>query len=391
MADPARAAIANHPDFLEYDFGSYHPLRPERISASLDLLRSAGLWFEESELLTAEASDPLELELVHSPAYIRAVEEAGSGHGRADHFEQFGLSSTDNPPFPDMHRAAALIAGGSAQAVRRIMAGSLDHAFNGAGGLHHALRARASGFCVYNDPALAAAIAIREFNARVLYIDLDCHHGDGVQWIFYDEPDVCTLSFHESGEYLFPGSGEIGERGEGGGEGYAFNVPFMPYTRDAAWIAALQQVLPSVAEWYRPDLIISSHGADTHAWDPLTHLSLTTASFREQASLIHQLAHGFANGRWLAVGSGGYDWRRVVPRSWAIVWAEMTDRELPEDLPADWTDRWLEDTSGGPAGFLDPPGLGAQGPQYEEIDWKNERTLEEVMDLISSQVARGDA
>jgi acetoin utilization protein AcuC len=339
-----QAAIVYDPSLLSYDFGLQHPLRPERITASFDLLEEAGLWDRESETLVPPVCPREVLELVHDSAYIRAVEEAGSGLLPREELARYGLLPGDTPAFPGMHEAAARVTGGSVVAMRAIMNGGLIHAFNPAGGLHHALRARGSGFCVYNDPAVAAAVAVEEFEARVLYLDFDCHHGDGVQWLFYDEPRVLTVSFHESGRFLFPGTGNVDEIGEGAGRGFAVNVPFAPFTQNDSWLEAIHTIVPPLAERFRPDVIISAHGADTHEWDPLTHLSLTTAAFFDQAHLVHQLAHQLSEGRWLAVGSGGYDWRRVVPRSWAIMWAEMTGRPLSRHLPGN---RAAQPTNGG--------------------------------------------
>jgi acetoin utilization protein AcuC len=342
MSSTPRVAIAYRPEFLAYDFGPQHPLRPERITASLDLLEEAGIWDPSKETVEPKAAAKEELELLHDPTYVSAVVKAStrSDFVAPDELARFGLSAGDNPAFLGMHEAAAFVTGGSIETARRLMRGDLEHAFNPAGGLHHANRARASGFCIYNDPALAAAVALEEFGARVMYVDFDCHHGDGVQWLFYQEPLVMTVSFHESGDFLFPGTGSVNETGEGKGKGYSVNWPAAPFTRDECWIEAIETIVPLLAQRFRPDIVISSHGADTHIWDPLTHLALTTRSFVSQAALIHQLAHQYCEGRWLAVGSGGYDWRRVVPRSWGIVWAEMSERILPDVVSEDWTKRW---------------------------------------------------
>lgn len=373
------AAIVYDPGLLSYDFGPQHPLRPERITASMDLLDEAGLWFRDADTLVPAVADPGELELVHDPAYIRAVEGAASGWIPGEVLRRYGLLPGDTPAFPGMHEAASLVAGGSAEAARRILRGDVAHAFNPAGGLHHALRARASGFCVYNDPALAAAVAVEEFDARVLYVDFDCHHGDGVQWLFYHEPRVLTVSFHETGRYLFPGTGEVNEAGDGAGRGYAVNVPFAPFTQDDSWLEAIYAILPALAQRFAPDLIISAHGADTHHWDPLTHLSLTTRSFVEQARLTHELVHAYAQGRWLAVGSGGYDWSRVVPRSWAIVWSEMTGRALGEQLPTSWRARWSQSAEEPfPLQYRDAPDLSAPMPRKSEIERLNRETVQAV-------------
>jgi acetoin utilization protein AcuC len=375
----SRATVVYHPGFLAYDFGPQHPLRPERISAGLDLLQTSGLWDANEATLEPSAADAHELGLLHAAEYVRAVQDAGFGTLPRSELARYGLAAGDNPAFPGMHEPSALLAGGAIVATRKIMSGQLDHAFHPSGGLHHAMRARASGFCIYNDPALAAAVAVREFGARVLYVDLDCHHGDGVQWLFYDDPTVLTLSFHESGRYLFPGTGDVDETGTAEGRGYAVNVPFLPFTDDDSWLTAIRTLVPTLAERFKPDLIISSHGADTHHWDPLTHLSLTTRSFEEQTRMIHDLAHEHAGGRWLAVGSGGYDWRRVVPRAWAIVWSVMTERPLPERLPADWVGRWGPETEGMPSVFRDQPGLVPRTPRDVEIRETNDATLQSAL------------
>lgn len=377
------ALIVHHPGFLDYDFGPWHPLRPERITAGLELLEESGLWSAEQETLTAEPAAREELALVHDPAYIRAVEDASDGWFPQEELARFGFGSGDNPPFPGMHHSASLVTGGTIQAARQIMAGHIKHAFNPSGGWHHALAARASGFCIYNDPAAAAAAVVDEFQARVLYVDFDCHHGDGVQWLFYREPNVLTISFHESGQFLFPGTGGVEEVGEGTGKGFAVNVPFAPYTGDRDWQAAVEAILPPSVEWFRPDLVISAHGADTHAWDPLTHLNLTTGAFQWQARLTHDLAHRYTDGRWLAVGSGGYDWRRVVPRSWAIVWSEMASRPLPAALPETWVTRWSAGAEGHfPRHFLDRDNGMTPISERLEFERMNLQTLEAVKRLV---------
>jgi acetoin utilization protein AcuC len=378
-----RCAVVDHPDVVLYDFGDYHPLRPERIAAGLDLLQQAGLWDQDRETLSAVAATIADLELVHSAAYIRAVDEGGSVGLPGGMLAEFGLGSTDNPPFADMHYASSLVAGGSLAAARAIMEGTLDHAFFPAGGLHHAQRARASGFCIYNDAAVAAAAVVREYGARVLYMDFDCHHGDGMQWIFYGDPRVVTLSFHETGQYLFPGTGEPSERGDGDGFGTSFNLPCFPFTRDEFWQEALDAVLAPLASRFPAHLLITNHGCDTHVWDPLTHLALTTASLQRQACMVHELAHRHTEGRWLAVGSGGYDWRRVVPRSWAIVWAEMSSRALPHYLPESWRRRWLTDAEGPhPATFLDDPAISPPPDAESMVLEVNRAALAALAELI---------
>jgi acetoin utilization protein AcuC len=371
------AVLLNHPDFLDYDFGSYHPLRPERITAGLDLLHILGIYDASEDGAPVIASTREELELVHDPRYINAVMEAGIGGGRPGVFASFGLHSSDNPPFLLMHDASSMVTGGTVEGTRMVMRGEADHAFNPAGGLHHAQRAKASGFSIYNDSAVAAAVAISEFGARVFYVDFDCHHGDGVQWIFYGDPRVFTLSFHESGRYLFPGTGFPDELGIGEGEGTSVNVPFEPLTRDVSWLVAVQSLVPELLRRFEPDLVISNHGCDTHQLDPLTHLSLSSRAFAEQARLVHELAHAHTEGRWIAVGSGGYEWVDVVPRSWAILWSEMTCRALPEYLPDSWLERWQPHAEHRlQARFLDPDTDPAA--EYPEVSRVNSETLSVV-------------
>lgn len=379
MTSPDRVSLVYHPDLLQYDFGPQHPLRPERIELGLDLLETLGIWVAAQETCIPRAAPNDVLEFIHDSAYIAAVQAGEPGALRASELGRFGLTSSDNPPFPNMHYAASLVAGGAAEAARAVMRRDLDHVFHPAGGLHHAQRRRASGFCIYNDPALAAAVAVEEFGARVAYVDFDCHHGDGVQWLFYDDPSVLTVSFHESGRFLFPGTGGVEERGEGEGRGYTVNLPFIPFTQDASWLHAIQALLPPLIQRFAPDLLLTVHGCDTHAFDQLTHLSLTTESFVVQARLVHELAHAHCDGRWIAFGSGGYDWRRVVPRSWAIVWSEMSGRALPRELPPAWLARWSSDELEPlPRTFRDNPDT-VHPMRREEIESANQETLAEAM------------
>jgi len=380
--DEHSALLTHHPDFLLYDFGPHHPLRPERIVAGLDLLEASGLWLPDVETLAPNPASESDVESVHDPSYVKAVEEASTGDLPLDRLGAYGLTATDNPAFPGMHHAATIIAGGSIEAVRRVMDGTIQHAFNPAGGWHHAHRARASGFCVYNDPAMAAALAARDQGARVAYLDFDCHHGDGVQWIFYRDPGVLTVSFHESGRFLFPGTGEVDEVGDGPGKGFSVNLPFAPFSRDRQWIEAVDALVPALVERYKPDILITNHGCDTHAWDPQTHMNLTTVSLAHQAVLSHRLAHEYCGGRWIAVGSGGYDWRRVVPRSWAILWATMTGRLLPGNLPERWLARWSDGAeSPMPRTFLDDDVLASGLPVQAGVERFNQESLRAALSV----------
>lgn len=322
------------PRSATYDFGPGHPLTPRRFGPGIDLLRTVGA---EPGLAPEPASDE-DLQRCHTKAYIRAVKRFSARPYGGDADAGIGEGG-DDPPFAGMHEAAASVAGGSLRAMEAILRGDVEHAFHPGGGLHHAMAGRASGFCIYDDPALAIARA-REEGLRVLYVDLDVHHGDGVQAIHWDDPGVLTLSFHETGRYLFPGSGGAGELGEGVAAGTSVNVPLEPGTGEGAWLEAVRTLLPELAAGFGPDLIVSQHGADSHAWDPLAHLRVTTTAMGEAARLVDGVAHRYAGGRWLATGGGGYDAYRVVPRSWSLVWLAGAHRPTPDRTDEAWRQRW---------------------------------------------------
>ncbi|HEY3524380.1 MAG TPA: GNAT family N-acetyltransferase [Candidatus Limnocylindrales bacterium] len=318
-----------------YDFGPQHPLTPRRFGPGIDLLRAIGA---EPELAPEPAPDD-ELLACHTAAYIRTVRSFSDDPFRPP---AAGISPGDDPAFPGMHEAAAAVAGGSMAAVEAILRGEVRHAFHPGGGLHHAMADRASGFCIYNDPALAIA-RLRAAGLRILYLDFDTHHGDGVQALHLDDPGVLTFSIHESGRYLFPGTGFVDELGSGRASGTSANVPLEPFTGEAAWLDAVRSIVPGLAATFAPDAIVSQHGADSHAWDPLAHLRVTTTAMGEAARMVDRLAHRYADGRWLATGGGGYDAYRVVPRTWSLVWLAGAHREAPESTPAAWRERWTQE------------------------------------------------
>lgn len=285
--------------------------------------------------IDARVATDEEIVAAHDPAFVATVkgidsEEIGHRDGLA-----FGLGTPDDPIFPDMHRASAAVCGASLTAAEQVLTGAALHSFNPAGGLHHARRAEASGFCIYNDPAVAIArILDAQPEWRVLYLDVDVHHGDGVQWIFYDEPRVLTVSLHQSGRYLYPGTGFEDETGAGAARGTAANIPLLPLTGETDYLWALERVLPALAEAFRPHILVTQLGADTHWNDPLANLGLTMSAYPVMAQLIHDTARDHAGGRWVATGGGGYQFDTVVPKVWTIHFAEMCG--APDLIPTDW-------------------------------------------------------
>jgi acetoin utilization protein AcuC len=353
------------PRSTTYDFGPNHPLTPRRFGPGIDLLRTVGAL----PGLAPEAADDAELLEVHEARYVAAVRRLSASPFSDPEagFAAFG----DDPPFAGMHEAAAAVAGGSLRAVEAILRGDVEHAFHPGGGLHHALPGRASGFCIYNDPALAIASA-RRAGLRVMYVDLDVHHGDGVQAIHLDDPGVLTVSIHESGRTLFPGTGAMDEVGHGRAAGTAVNLPLEAGTGDAAWLAGVRNLVPALAASFGPDLIVSQHGADSHAWDPLAHLRVTTTAMGEAARLVDAVAHRHAGGRWLATGGGGYDVYRVVPRAWALTWLAGAHRDVPESTDPDWRSRWAADAAQHaqalpPETFEDRPNAGVPVSELQRL------------------------
>jgi acetoin utilization protein AcuC len=319
-----------------YDFGESHPLRPERVLHTYDNIRALGLTARDNvrEKTSRSATDP-EILAVHDPAFVETVQGIDAGTLPPSRGLEFGLGTPDDPIFPGMHQASAAVAGASMVGAELVAEGSADHSFNPAGGLHHARRREASGFCVYNDPAIAIAKVLElQPHWRVMYIDVDVHHGDGVQWIFYDDPRVCTVSLHQSGDYLYPGTGFENETGAGPGVGTAINVPLLPFTGEEDYLWALEEVLSSAAEAFQPDLIATQLGGDTHFGDPLANLGLTMRAYPRMARILHNVAHEYASGRWIATGGGGYQYDLVVPRIWTIHFAEMCG--APDVIPREW-------------------------------------------------------
>ncbi|MGQ0773831.1 MAG: acetoin utilization protein AcuC [Pseudonocardiales bacterium] len=326
-----RAAVVWDEAFLGYDLGGRHPLNPIRLDLTIRLARCLGV-LDDVPLLTPIPATDEELHTVHSDDYIAAVKKASRG------YVGYGLGTADNPVFYRMHEASALVAGGSLLAADEIVAGRATRAVNIAGGLHHAMRNRASGFCVYNDCALAIQRLLDGGVPRVAYVDIDVHHGDGVQDVFIADPRVLTISLHQHPATLFPGTGHSADVGAPGAEGTAVNLPLPPSTGDDGWLRAFHAVVPGLLRAFAPDVLVTQHGADTHAQDPLAELQLSVDAQRIAHCALRDLADETAGGRWLALGGGGYSLFDVVPRSWTHLLAALLDRDVDPGtlIPADW-------------------------------------------------------
>ena len=319
------AAFLYSENYFAYDYGPGHPLKVERLRLTHDLCRAYGLFdLPNVRLLETQPAQESEILRFHTPQYLDVLKRASQREIEEDFTH--GLGPGDNPVFPGVWEWSILQTGASLQAAQLVSEGNVRIAFNIAGGLHHAAANRASGFCYMNDPVLAICHFL-DRGKRVLYLDVDAHHGDGVQWAFYDNPMVLTVSFHQDGQTLFPGTGSVTERGRGEGLGYSVNVPMHPGTDDEVFWKGFRSVLPRVMEAFKPDAVVSQLGVDAFWTDPLANLELTTNGFSKVIAYLTEEAPA-----WVALGGGGYDLANVA-RGWTLAWAIMNRIELPDDLP----------------------------------------------------------
>lgn len=316
-------------ELLEYNLGD-HPLDPVRVELTMALARRLGVLDRPGvRIVVPKPADDDRLRTVHTSGYIETVKVGGHGHG---------LHTPDNPVFPHMHHASALVAGATLAAAEEVWSGRARRAINVSGGLHHAMPDNASGFCVYNDPAIAIARLLEMGAERVAYVDVDVHHGDGVQEVFYNDPRVLTVSLHETPLALFPGTGFPTETGGPGAEGSAVNVALPPGVADAGWLRAFHAVVPSVVRAFRPQVLFSQCGADAHRLDPLADLRLTVDAQRASYLAMRDLAEEVCEGRWVVTGGGGYAIVEAVPRAWTHLLAIVTGDPLDPGTatPDEW-------------------------------------------------------
>jgi acetoin utilization protein AcuC len=326
--------LIHRPEYSAYDFGPEHPFTPSRLAMLLDLLRCLG---HPLDPLAAPAATREDILSVHDEAFVAMVEALDRGESRPE-AERFGLGTPDNPIFPGMDLAGRWLAGGALHGARMIMDGTETRVLQLGGGLHHAQKDRAAGFCLYNDLAVAIQ-AFVDRGWRVAYLDIDLHHGDGVQNLFYENDQVLTLSLHETGHYLYPGTGHIHELGTGPARGLSLNVPLEPFTESESYLEAFEAVVPQALEQFAPHVLVVQAGADAHFSDPLGDLALTTQAFETLFRRILQLADAHTKGRVLVTLGGGYE-AQVVARVWAILCLTMMELPVPQELPVEWLERW---------------------------------------------------
>jgi acetoin utilization protein AcuC len=324
------------PRLASHVYRDDHPLKPRRLIGVHDTLSRIGAFDRPNAVVLVPRDATIEeIERIHAPEYVEAVRQASRHPGRD--YSRWGLSASgDTPPFAGMHEASLLTTGGTLRGMEEVLAGRLRVSFNGAGGLHHAMRRRASGFCIYNDPAIACGL-LADRGLKVAYVDIDAHHGDGVQAAFYETDQVLTISLHETGRALFPGTGFADERGTGTGAGYSINVALPPYTDDRAYVTAFDAVVPPLVERFHPDVLVTQQGIDSHFTDPLTHLQVSTRA-REH------VVRAFAGFRlpWVAMGGGGYE-LDAVARGWSIEYLVMLGAPIPEELHDHDPPVWIGD------------------------------------------------
>lgn len=332
MNPPARVYWSDA--MTRYDFGPSHPMNPVRLDLTMRLAAALGV-LEHVEVTEPQPASEDELQLVHSRDFVRAVKSCSTSSSPD---LAHGLGTPDVPAFAGMHTASALIAGATLSAARDVWDGLTPHGFSVAGGLHHAMPDAAAGFCVYNDVAIAIADLLDRGVERVAYVDIDVHHGDGVERTFWDDPRVLTISVHEGPGTLYPGTGRPTDIGGATAEGFAVNVALPPKTEDDAWLRAIHSVVPHLLDAFSPQVLVTQHGCDTHFLDPLAHLALSVDGQRMAAEALHRWAHEYAEGRWIATGGGGYAIVDVVPRTWTLLMAELSGAPIAPDtlIPEEW-------------------------------------------------------
>lgn len=326
-----------HESFTDYNFGASHPMNPARLELTARLAKDFGLFDgDDVDVINPDVPDDEILLSVHTPEYVAAVRQASENPAAAQ--ARYGLGTEDDPAFPGIHEVSARIVAGTLAVTQGVWEGTYRHGVNFCGGLHHAMPNAASGFCIYNDAGVAITWLLEHGAKKVAYVDVDAHHGDGVERVFWDDPRVLTVSIHETGAVLFPGTGFPGDTGGPNARASAVNIALPPGVGDAPWLRAFHAIVPSVLRAFKPDFIVSQHGADAHAHDPLAHLSLSVDAQRLAIEALRDLSFELCGGKWVALGGGGYEVIHVVPRTWThlVAAARHQDISVDEPVPESW-------------------------------------------------------
>ncbi len=369
--------IIYHPDYSKYDLGSEHPFNPVRAEMVLDfLIRTGNL----KQPLKPEPVSPEDLTVIHDKSYIDVVEAVSRGEN-SKNIEDFGLGTLDNPIMQGMAEGARLQIGGTVLGARLLTENKADKVLQMGGGFHHAHKNLAAGFCIYNDLALAVNEMVNA-GWHVVYLDLDVHHGDGVQEIFYSNEKVMTISIHESGEFLFPGTGWLHELGKGMGRSLKLNVPLEPFTEGESYLEIINGIVEPALKWFKPDALIVQAGADAHFSDPLADLMLTTQDFEKIYRRVIELVNLYCKGKALFTFGGGYS-ITATPRIWILLYLILFELEIPERLPSDWRNYWQEKINNELPEFLHDT-LPAFQPiaRKAEINKHNRELIQRLMDAV---------
>ncbi len=335
-----QARIVWDESLTAYDFGHQHPMNPIRLELTAQLCREFGLFDDPSaQVIVPYVPDDDVLLTMHTPEYVAAVREASVDPASAK--QSFGLGTDDDPAFKGIHEVSARLVAGTLDVTQAVWRGEAEHGVNFCGGLHHAMPGYASGFCIYNDTGVAINWLLKNGATKIAYVDVDAHHGDGVERMFWNHPGVMTISVHETGTVLFPGTGFANDIGGPEALGSAVNIALPPGVSDGPWLRSFHAVVPALLRVFKPDIIISQHGADSHFTDPLAHLGLSVDSQQTAVETIHDLAHELCGGKWVGLGGGGYEVIGVVPRSWTHLTAIAMHQPIALDAPV--PQRWLDD------------------------------------------------
>ncbi len=372
--------VIYHPKYGKYDLGPEHPFSPIRAEMVIDLLKEWGIWKEPVEAIPITAE---ELKIIHDEEYINSIEKLSQGT-QIKGIERFGLGSADNPIVEGMAEGARYQVGGTVLGAKLLIEGKAKKVLQFGGGFHHAHNKLASGFCIYNDLAMAIKEMVKH-GWHVAYLDIDVHHGDGVQEMFYSDEKVMTISIHESGEYLFPGTGWVHELGKSMGRGLKINIPMEPFSEGDSYLEVLNKVVEPALSWFRPNALVVQAGADAHFSDPLADNLLTTHDYEKIFNKIINLSDNNCNGNVLFTFGGGYS-SIATPRVWAILYLILNNLKIPERLPEAWRKRWQNKINKPLPEFLhDVLPAFDEIPRKEEIKKINKEIIQRLLDAVAGE------